>query len=94
GIQCDILPKFHCELNFIKQCWGYAKQVYCCYPPSSKDADLEANVIKAPNIKIIIYQFATWSCHFMDAYYKGLNGKQVAWAVKKYHGHCPSRLNN
>jgi len=23
----------------------------------------------------------------MDAYNKGLNGKQVAWASRKYHGH-------
>lgn len=23
----------------------------------------------------------------MDAYRKGLNGKQAAWANKKYHGH-------
>ena len=23
----------------------------------------------------------------MDAYHKGLNGKQAAWAAKKYHGH-------
>ncbi|KIK78567.1 hypothetical protein PAXRUDRAFT_163648 [Paxillus rubicundulus Ve08.2h10] len=24
---------------------------------------------------------------FMDAYYKGLNGKQATWAVKKYCSH-------
>jgi len=24
----------------------------------------------------------------MDAYRKGLNGKQAAWAAKKYCGHC------
>jgi hypothetical protein len=24
---------------------------------------------------------------FMDAYRKGLNGKQAAWAAKKYKGH-------
>jgi hypothetical protein len=24
----------------------------------------------------------------MDAYQKGLNGQQAAWAAKKYHGHC------
>lgn len=23
----------------------------------------------------------------MDAYHKGLNGKQAVWANKKYHGH-------
>ena len=23
----------------------------------------------------------------MDAYHKGLNGEQAAWAAKKYHGH-------
>jgi hypothetical protein len=23
----------------------------------------------------------------MDAYQKGLNGQQAAWAAKKYHGH-------
>jgi hypothetical protein len=32
----------------------------------------------------------------MDAYYKGLNGKQAAWAGKKYRGHrvLPETLLN
>lgn len=47
GFRVIFLPKFHCELNFIEQCWGYAKQIYRCCPPSSKESDLEANVIKA-----------------------------------------------
>ena len=25
GFQIFFLPKFHCKLNFIEQCWGYAK---------------------------------------------------------------------
>jgi len=28
GVLVIFLPKFHCELNFIEQCWGYAKQIY------------------------------------------------------------------
>jgi len=24
----------------------------------------------------------------MDAYMKGLNGQQAAWAARKYKGHC------
>lgn len=47
GFQVIFLPKFHCEINFIEQCWGYAKRVYRHFPVSSKEADLEANVLKA-----------------------------------------------
>ncbi|KIK94459.1 hypothetical protein PAXRUDRAFT_142811 [Paxillus rubicundulus Ve08.2h10] len=32
-------------------------------------------------------RFGTQSCCFIDAYQKGLNGQQAAWATKKYHGH-------
>ncbi|KAG2108472.1 uncharacterized protein F5147DRAFT_576879 [Suillus discolor] len=32
-------------------------------------------------------RFSTQACRFMDAYHRGLNGKQAAWASKKYRGH-------
>jgi hypothetical protein len=32
-------------------------------------------------------RFATRARRFIDAYDKGLNGKQTAWASKKYRGH-------
>jgi hypothetical protein len=41
------LLKLHCELNFIEQCWGFTKRIYHCYPASTKESDLEDNVIKA-----------------------------------------------
>ncbi|KAJ4476525.1 hypothetical protein C8R41DRAFT_773631, partial [Lentinula lateritia] len=34
------------------------------------------------------YSFAHQSRRFMDAYHRGLSGKQAAWAGKMYHGHC------
>ena len=47
GFNVIFLPKFHCELNFIEQCWGNAKRVYRQYPSSSKEADLEINLVSA-----------------------------------------------
>ena len=45
GFQVVFLPKFHCELNPIEQCWGYTKRRYRLLPASSSDADLEKNVV-------------------------------------------------
>ncbi|KAG1726793.1 uncharacterized protein EDB91DRAFT_1061456 [Suillus paluster] len=36
---------------------------------------------------LIYHRFSIQSRHFIDAYRKGLNGEQAAWAIKKYHGH-------
>jgi transposase len=47
GFRVLFLPKFHCELNFIEQCWGCAKREYRKYPPSTKESDLERNVVMA-----------------------------------------------
>jgi hypothetical protein len=47
GVKVVFLPKFHCELNFIKQCWGMAKRIYRLNSCSSLEADLEKNTIAA-----------------------------------------------
>jgi len=46
GFHVIFLPKFHCKLNFIEQCWGFAKWLYRTYPMSMKESDLEINVVK------------------------------------------------
>ncbi|KAE9382934.1 hypothetical protein BT96DRAFT_961122 [Gymnopus androsaceus JB14] len=90
GVEVLFLPKFHCELNFIEQCWGYAKQVYRYNPESSCEDVLMKNVIDAlAAIPILSMQrFANRSHRYIHAYSTGLNGRQAAWASKKYRGHC------
>ncbi|THU93162.1 hypothetical protein K435DRAFT_598479, partial [Dendrothele bispora CBS 962.96] len=89
GYQVIFFPKYHCELNFIEQCWGYAKRIYCEFPESTKQAVLEANMIRALESVPLEFmrKFARRADRFMDAYRKGLSGHQAAWAARKYRGH-------
>ncbi|KAJ3884256.1 hypothetical protein GG344DRAFT_71483 [Lentinula edodes] len=75
------------ERNF--QCWGAAKRTYRLMPSSSKEEDLQHNMIASLDaIELIrMRRFARRSRRFMDAYHRGLSGKQAAWAGKMYHGH-------
>ncbi|KAJ7210178.1 hypothetical protein GGX14DRAFT_626618 [Mycena pura] len=89
GFPILFLHKFHCELNFIEQCWGYAKRVYRYFPESSREDDLERNVREALAAVPLdmMRRFARRCEKFVDAYEKGLNGRQAAWAARKYRGH-------
>ena len=50
GYQVLFFPKFHCEVNCIEQCWGFAKRVYRQFPASSAEADLERNMLAALDV--------------------------------------------
>lgn len=47
GYEVLFLPKFHCELNMIEQCWGFAKRLYRLNLESSREEDLERNTLAA-----------------------------------------------
>ncbi|KAF8306894.1 hypothetical protein DL93DRAFT_2043508, partial [Clavulina sp. PMI_390] len=96
GIKVIYLPKFHCELNPIEQCWGYAKRLYRLCPESSKEEDLRTNALASLDAVPLesIRRFFNRSARFTHAYEKGLTGSQAAWAAKKYRGHrvLPDRI--
>ncbi|RPD81506.1 hypothetical protein L226DRAFT_541246 [Lentinus tigrinus ALCF2SS1-7] len=89
GFEVIFLPKFHCELNPIEQCWCIAKRTYREYPPSSLEADLEHNMVSALDaVKVQhVRRFYNRTQRFMDAYQKGLMGDGALWAAKQYSGH-------
>jgi hypothetical protein len=89
GFEVLLLPKYHCELNPIEQCWGYAKRLYRHNPPSSREEDLEKNTIAALNAVPIVSmrRFANRSHRFGELYVLGMDGEHAVWIKKKYRGH-------
>lgn len=47
GHKAIFYPKYHCELNFIEQCWGRAKYYYRMLPRTSNEKEMEENVISS-----------------------------------------------
>jgi hypothetical protein len=83
------LPKFHCELNMIEQCWRYAKHIYCYSPELSYEDHLEQNALSAlaSVSETSIQKFFNRSAQFVEAYSRGLKGTRDAWATKTYESH-------
>ena len=87
GHKVIFYPKFHCELNYIEMYWGAVKRytrAHCNY--TWKGLQIVPEALDSIPLKHI-RKYARRSFRYMDAYQKGLNIKQAAYAVKKYKRH-------
>jgi hypothetical protein len=73
----------------ITRTWGYSKRKYRKFPASSIEANLEKNLLDALGMVSLVSmrKYACRAQRFMHAYHEGLDGKDAAWACKKYRGH-------
>ncbi|EJD53834.1 hypothetical protein AURDEDRAFT_21050, partial [Auricularia subglabra TFB-10046 SS5] len=88
GHFCAFLPKFHCELNPIELMWANGKQKF----RDEADGTFETAKKLVPRCldaipPTRIRHFFRKVYRYMDAYRKGLDAKQTAYAVKKYKSH-------
>ncbi|KAJ3792029.1 hypothetical protein GGU11DRAFT_694005 [Lentinula aff. detonsa] len=69
-------------------CWGFGKRVYRVFPASTKDADLERNMVTSLNsVPLKSMRKPVFSYRFADAYRKGCTGSLAAWITKRFRGH-------
>ena len=88
GHKIIFFPKYHCELNYIENFWGAAKNYSrknCNYSFKELQETVPAALNSVPLSKI--RKFARRCYRFMSAYRLGLSGSAATFAVKKYKSH-------
>lgn len=89
GFTIVFYPKYHCELNFIEQVWGWLKE-RCRQSCSYRFKDLQPLVTDLMDNQLLL-GFVRKACRnsfrFMDGYVIGLTGTCLDYIVKKYKGH-------
>ena len=85
GHICMFLPKYHCELNFIKYFWGAVKhylQENCDYSFATLKLNMPKALASVPVELIQKWEHRSW--RFIDAYSEGLDSHSAQLKVKEY----------
>ncbi|KAH8922853.1 hypothetical protein BT69DRAFT_1297612 [Atractiella rhizophila] len=80
GLYAIMLPKFHCEINYIEFFWGRIKY-YCCGLKRTIPAALKYVELST------IWKFEQRSLRWVQAYSEGKNVVDASYQVKKYSSH-------
>jgi hypothetical protein len=85
GHLCIVLPKFHCELNFIEFFWGAVKK-YLCDNCDYAFTTLKENLLKVM-ASVQLSTIRKWEhrmIRWMEAYCSGLGVKDAQMKVKEF----------
>ena len=85
GHLCIVLPKFHCELNFIEFFWGVVKRYLCEHCDMTFDT-LKQNMPKALE-SVLLDTIRKWEHRmhqWMAAYREGLGTREAQMKVKAF----------
>ncbi|CAK5269368.1 unnamed protein product [Mycena citricolor] len=85
GHLCLLLPKFHCELNFIEYFWGAVKKYLrnnCDYTFNTLKTNMPLALasVSISTIRKWEQRMVCW----MDAYRKGMETQQAQLEVRKF----------
>ena len=88
GMSVIFYPKYHCELNYIENVWGWLKSYHrrhCTYNYAHLKTNLPLTIQDMP---LAFIRRAARSCfRFMSAYRVGLKGPILDYAMRVYTSH-------